>query len=186
MLSLAPILGRERLRALLDARPPSPVSSPPQDDPEEHELADRIACIANSNNPCISNARREAGGSPNALGNGHVKKRGRHYKRFSSFSMPHFPNLPTIHLPRLPPHRTNSALAAEVPQTGVDVRTWREQLRETLGGVVGSVGGAVSGAIGGGAQAVPDGVGGPEWRRRERERELDVLVREKRDIEREV
>ncbi|KAL4254562.1 Golgi apparatus membrane protein TVP38 [Pleurotus pulmonarius] len=215
VLSLAPILGRERLRAFVEGRSTSTsASSPPSaDDAEEQQPAEQTsggapaagnACLANAN-ACISNARRDggAGGSPNGLGNGRVKKRGRHYKRFSSFSMPHFPNLPNLptlnlphlpHLPNLPHMHLSDSAGAELPQTSptspsLEVRSWREQLRATLGGAMDSVGGVVSGAIGGvgGVGAgVAEVVGGPEWRRRERERELEVLVREKRDLEREV
>ncbi|KAJ8698391.1 hypothetical protein PTI98_005105 [Pleurotus ostreatus] len=225
VLSLAPILGRERLRAFVEGRTSSSSSAPGDEmDAEKEEgstggdvqespsaSAGGNACIANANvGACISNARRElgagvngGGGSPNGLGNGHVKKRGRHYKRFSSFSMPHFPNLPTLNLPHLPhlphmpnlPHLSHSVNSgvAELPQTsatvpggeGEGVRSWRAHLRATLS----SVGGAmesVGGAIGGVGAGVAEVVGGPEWRRRERERELEVLVREKRDMEREV
>ncbi|KDQ29389.1 hypothetical protein PLEOSDRAFT_1112255 [Pleurotus ostreatus PC15] len=227
VLSLAPILGRERLRAFVEGRTSSSSSASGDEvdaEKEEGSTAGDVqespsasaggnACIANANvGACISNARRElgvgvngGGGSPNGLGNGHVKKRGRHYKRFSSFSMPHFPNLPTLNLPHLPhlPHMPNlphlshngNSGVAELPQTsatapvpggeGEGVRSWRAHLRATLS----SVGGAmesVGGAIGGVGAGVAEVVGGPEWRRRERERELEVLVREKRDMEREV
>ncbi|KAF9495366.1 hypothetical protein BDN71DRAFT_1447511 [Pleurotus eryngii] len=214
VLSLAPILGRERLRAFVEGKTASSSSASSVDDAEEQEVGDQgnvgndvqgspsaggNACVANAN-ACISNARRKlgvgvngGGGSPNGLGNGHVKKRRRHYKRFSSLSMPHFPNLPTINLPHLPnlphlshnthdTHNTHKSLT-DLPQTSAttpsqDVKSWREHLRATLS--------SVGGAIGGVGAGVAEVVGGPEWRRRERERELEVLVREKHGMEREV